>query len=142
MIGLALTGCGRPATVGTPADDIAALRAAADVTGVAMTVSVDESDDELASRIGSTDTERLRALLPVSDVLRSACHDAGIAIDSTPVTHHGRVELPCWLREQAISWTRHRHGRVPPSQDQDHCDDLQQQQGGDDATRHPVAQVG
>ena len=43
----------------------------------------------------------------------AACHDAGVAVDRTPVTHDGRVELPCWLREQAISWTVHRHGRLP-----------------------------
>jgi hypothetical protein len=28
------------------------------------------------------------------------------------VTGHGRVELPRWLREQALSLTQHRHGRV------------------------------
>ena len=81
-------------------------------------------------------------LTPIDDVLRAACHDAGIAIDSTPVTHHGRVELPCWLREQAISWTRHRHGRVPSSQHEHEGDDLHEQQGGDDAAGHAVAQVG
>jgi RHH-type proline utilization regulon transcriptional repressor/proline dehydrogenase/delta 1-pyrroline-5-carboxylate dehydrogenase len=78
-----------------------------------MEVSDVETDGELAARIATSGAERLRVLVPVDDVLRSACHEAGIAIDTTPVTHHGRVELPCWLREQAISWTRHRHGRVP-----------------------------
>ena len=57
--------------------------------------------------------ERLRLLAPCDDGVRAACHEADIAIDETPVTHHGRVELPCWLREQAISRTLHRHGRVP-----------------------------
>ena len=80
-------------------------------------------------------------LTPIDDVLRRACHEAGIAIDTTAVTHHGRVELPCWLREQAISWTRHRHGRVAASQDEHEGDHLQHQQGSDDAARHPVAQV-
>ena len=80
-------------------------------------MSVDESDDDAGvRRIAATGAERLRAARPGrATCCASACHDAGIAIDPTPVTHHGRVELPCWLREQAISWTRHRHGRVPPS---------------------------
>jgi RHH-type proline utilization regulon transcriptional repressor/proline dehydrogenase/delta 1-pyrroline-5-carboxylate dehydrogenase len=105
-----------------------------------MDVSDAETDGELAVRIAATGAERLRVLVPVDDVLRAACHEAGIAIDTTPVTHHGRVELPCWLREQAISWTRHRHGRVA-SQHEHGGDDLHEQEGGDDAARHPVPQV-
>ena len=46
-------------------------------------------------------------------MLRNAAHEQNIAIDDTAVTHDGRVELPCWVREQAISRTVHRHGRVP-----------------------------
>ncbi len=57
----------------------------------------------------------MRALAPLSDATLAACHDAGVAVDRTAVTHDGRVELPCWLREQAISWTVHRHGRVAAS---------------------------
>jgi RHH-type transcriptional regulator, proline utilization regulon repressor / proline dehydrogenase / delta 1-pyrroline-5-carboxylate dehydrogenase len=45
--------------------------------------------------------------------VRAACHRAEVAIDETAITHHGRVELPCWLREQSISRTLHRHGRIP-----------------------------
>jgi RHH-type proline utilization regulon transcriptional repressor/proline dehydrogenase/delta 1-pyrroline-5-carboxylate dehydrogenase len=33
-------------------------------------------------------------------------------IDDTAVTGDGRIELPRWLREQAISRTLHRHGRI------------------------------
>ena len=45
--------------------------------------------------------------------VRSAAHEQNIAVDDTAVTHDGRVELPCWVREQAISRTVHRHGRIP-----------------------------
>lgn len=120
---------------------LSALRTAAAVTGVALEISVPpgdgaatppgehdiapadaggmlshvETDDELANRIGAGRAERLRLLTPCRDVLRVACHEHDVAIDETAVTHDGRVELPCWLREQAVSRTRHRHGRVDTS---------------------------
>jgi RHH-type transcriptional regulator, proline utilization regulon repressor / proline dehydrogenase / delta 1-pyrroline-5-carboxylate dehydrogenase len=98
----------------TPAGDVAALRAAAGVAGVPIDVSTPaESDAALAARVGSPGTERLRLLADVDVAVLRACHAANVAVDRTAVTHHGAVELPCWLREQAISWTLHRHGRVP-----------------------------
>ena len=57
--------------------------------------------------------ERLRLLGPCDDVVRRAAHEQNIAVDETAVTHDGRVELACWVREQAISRTIHRHGRIP-----------------------------
>ncbi len=109
----------------TPADDVRSLRAAAGVAGVPLVVSapageladVVEDDASLAARIVRSGAERLRLLVPVGEEVLVACHDAGIAVDTTPVTHHGRVELPCWLREQAVSWTRHRHGRITAGPD-------------------------
>ena len=67
----------------------------------------------LRLRLTTSGAERLRLLAPCDDGVRAACHAADIAIDETPVTHHGRVELPCWLRRRAISRTLHRHGHVP-----------------------------
>jgi RHH-type proline utilization regulon transcriptional repressor/proline dehydrogenase/delta 1-pyrroline-5-carboxylate dehydrogenase len=108
--------------MGTGSADVASLRAAAAVAGVRVEVSgppgrvdvadVVESDEALARRLGGAGVERLRLLAPADDVLRNACHEAGVDVDETSVTHHGRVELPCWLREQAVSRTLHRHGRV------------------------------
>jgi RHH-type proline utilization regulon transcriptional repressor/proline dehydrogenase/delta 1-pyrroline-5-carboxylate dehydrogenase len=95
----------------TPAEDVASLRAAAGVAGV--TVEVVDDDDDVLRRLVVSQPERLRLLAPCSESVWAACHEADIAIDDTPVTHHGRVEFPCWLREQAISRTLHRHGRVP-----------------------------
>jgi RHH-type proline utilization regulon transcriptional repressor/proline dehydrogenase/delta 1-pyrroline-5-carboxylate dehydrogenase len=95
----------------TPREDVASVRAAAGVAGVP--VDVVETDDDAQRRLRASRPDRLRLLAPCAESVRATCHEADIAIDDTPVTHHGRVELPCWLREQAISRTMHRHGRVP-----------------------------
>jgi RHH-type proline utilization regulon transcriptional repressor/proline dehydrogenase/delta 1-pyrroline-5-carboxylate dehydrogenase len=98
----------------TPPGDVESLRAAAAVAGVPVELSgPDEPDDVLAARLAAAGVERLRLLAPAGDVLLAAAHDAGIAVDRAPVTHEGAVELPCWLREQAVSRTLHRHGRLP-----------------------------
>ncbi|MGI9028652.1 MAG: proline dehydrogenase family protein [Ilumatobacteraceae bacterium] len=102
----------------TPHLQVASLRAAASVAGVPVEFSlVRETDVALAGRLATSDAERLRLLVSCDDVVRRAAHEAGIAVDETAVTHDGRVELPCWLREQAISRTLHRHGRLPDADD-------------------------
>ena len=98
----------------TPPQDVESLRAAAEIAGAAIDMAgPDEDDGALAARLSRTGAERLRLLVPCDDALRRAAHASGIAVDETAVTHDGRVELPCWLREQAISRTMHRHGRIP-----------------------------
>ena len=98
----------------TPPPDVESLRAAAEIAGAAIDVAgPDEDDAALAARLSRTGADRLRLLVPCAEVLRRAAHASGIAVDETAVTHDGRVELPCWLREQAISRTMHRHGRIP-----------------------------
>jgi RHH-type proline utilization regulon transcriptional repressor/proline dehydrogenase/delta 1-pyrroline-5-carboxylate dehydrogenase len=87
--------------------DAGELRRAAGVTNVPLELA--PNDDV---RIASSGATRLRALVPISDDLARACHRANIAIDDTPVTGNARIELPRWLREQAISRTLHRHGRI------------------------------
>jgi RHH-type proline utilization regulon transcriptional repressor/proline dehydrogenase/delta 1-pyrroline-5-carboxylate dehydrogenase len=101
--------------VGTATTD-AELRAvahAAWITGVDHEVyGADASDAELSRGIGGMRVDRLRALVPISDELASACHAAGVTVDDTAVTASACVELPRWAREQSISRTRHRHGRL------------------------------
>jgi RHH-type proline utilization regulon transcriptional repressor/proline dehydrogenase/delta 1-pyrroline-5-carboxylate dehydrogenase len=74
-----------------------------------------EPDDTLARRLASTGAERMRVLGPISDTLAAAAHRAGITVDDTAVTGIATVELPHWVREQSISRTMHRHGRMPPA---------------------------
>ena len=90
------------------------LGVAAQVTGTPVIWSDPrtETDAALAARLGSLDVERMRLLAPASDELLAAAHAAGMAVDRQPVTDLGDVELPRWLKEQAISVTRHRHGRL------------------------------
>ena len=71
-----------------------------------------ESDKELAARLTTLGVARLRALTEVGDELAAACHAGDVAVDRTPVSADGRLELPHWLREQAISRTMHRYGSV------------------------------
>jgi RHH-type proline utilization regulon transcriptional repressor/proline dehydrogenase/delta 1-pyrroline-5-carboxylate dehydrogenase len=75
-------------------------RAAADLAGVTIA-------DHLTPEVG-----RVRVLEPVTDAQRRAWFDAGIEVDDTPVVSHGRIELLRWVREQAVSETRHRLGNL------------------------------
>ncbi|MGF1661248.1 MAG: proline dehydrogenase family protein [Kineosporiaceae bacterium] len=112
----------RVATTDDP--QVALLRAASRATGVPLELSVlgEEAEDALAGRLASVTgrrgATRLRLLAPASDALLSAAHAAGVAVDRAPVVRLGRVELPRWVREQAVSITRHRHGRLLRGRDQ------------------------
>jgi len=101
------------ADTGTTPAELQAVAQAALIAGVDHEVcGADEPDARLAARIGSSPASRLRALVPVSDALAAACHRAGVTIDDTAVTAAARVELPRWAREQSVTRTRHRHGRL------------------------------
>jgi RHH-type proline utilization regulon transcriptional repressor/proline dehydrogenase/delta 1-pyrroline-5-carboxylate dehydrogenase len=100
-----------PVDAATPDTTRAMLEHAAEVTGVAVELT-DEPEAQLMARIATSGADRLRAVTPISDALARACHAADVTIDDTAVTGDGRLELPRWLREQAISRTLHRHGRI------------------------------
>lgn len=55
---------------------------------------------------------RLRLLTEASAELLLAAHHAGVSIDRAPVTNIGMIELGHWFKEQAISQTMHRYGRL------------------------------
>lgn len=97
----------------TSAAERDAIARATAVTGVDHeVVDANTSDAQLAARIGTMGVNRLRTLVPITDALAAACHRAGVTVDDTAATGSARVELPRWSREQAVSRTRHRHGRL------------------------------
>jgi RHH-type proline utilization regulon transcriptional repressor/proline dehydrogenase/delta 1-pyrroline-5-carboxylate dehydrogenase len=75
--------------------------------GVAVTEVADPAD---AARQG-VDKIRLLDPAPTADVLRAA-HATGLWVDTTPVAADPRRELLRWVREQAVSESRHRHGNL------------------------------
>ena len=100
----------------TPDGALAAARRAAEICGTSVVVSdvATETDEVLVRRLGTLGLERIRLLTSASARLRAAANEHGIEIDGEPVSVSGRRELRRWLREQAISRTTHRHGRVAP----------------------------
>jgi RHH-type proline utilization regulon transcriptional repressor/proline dehydrogenase/delta 1-pyrroline-5-carboxylate dehydrogenase len=92
------------------------LRAAAAVTGVALGVSStsDETDIEFAQRLAAAKvrTDRVRVLCEISWDACRILHDADIAIDRSDPVSNSKIEIQRWVKEQAISRTLHRHGRL------------------------------
>jgi len=102
----------------TPDGALAAARRAAELCGTSVVVSDASIESETAlierlNRVGAS-VERMRLLTAGGDALRTGCFVLGIEIDGEPVSLSGRRELRRWVREQAISRTTHRHGRVAP----------------------------
>jgi RHH-type transcriptional regulator, proline utilization regulon repressor / proline dehydrogenase / delta 1-pyrroline-5-carboxylate dehydrogenase len=91
-------------------------RAAASATGTRLVVSEsnEETDDEFGARIARLGLDRLRVIGTINDVVRAAAHADGIALDERAPHPVADIELPRWLREQALSITMHRHGHITP----------------------------
>ena len=77
-----------------------------------FSIADDESEESLIEKLRMQPTDRVRALTEVSDELLRACQELSIAIDTAPVTCEGMIELPHWVKEQSISQTMHRYGRL------------------------------
>jgi RHH-type transcriptional regulator, proline utilization regulon repressor / proline dehydrogenase / delta 1-pyrroline-5-carboxylate dehydrogenase len=103
--------------------EVARLLLAAAAMGVELEVSVDarrgwlegmagirvEGDEQLVARLGTGPAGVLRC--PVGAVgLKTAAVAAGWRWADGPVLWSARWEWPAWLREQAVSETRHRYG--------------------------------
>jgi RHH-type proline utilization regulon transcriptional repressor/proline dehydrogenase/delta 1-pyrroline-5-carboxylate dehydrogenase len=91
--------------------DLASRVAAARV--VASDVD-DETDEAFAAQVASLRVDRLRLIGADADAveIRRAAHACGIPVDDAPAVSAPEIELPRWLREQAVSITAHRHGRL------------------------------
>ena len=93
--------------------------AAARATGVRLVTSEESDEDEssFAVRVVAVGVERVRlvGLRGSGEELRRACHAHYVAVDDAPPVGAAEIELPRWLREQAVSITAHRHGRVEPA---------------------------
>lgn len=73
----------------------------------------DESGPQFAARVAGLGVDRYRAVgLPIEADVADACHRAAVSVDDADPVGAPEIELPRWLREQAVSITMHRHGRV------------------------------
>ena len=90
------------------------VRRAATRCGVPIVESSHRTEPEsaFAARLGTLDVVRVRVLGAVGDELRRAAVAAGVHLADDAVTCSGRVELAHYLREQAVSETRHRFGNL------------------------------
>jgi RHH-type proline utilization regulon transcriptional repressor/proline dehydrogenase/delta 1-pyrroline-5-carboxylate dehydrogenase len=96
-------------------DDVTLLKAASQVTGTPIEFSTPdtESDSALAARLSCLAGDvRLRVLTPTNDAVLRAAHTAGVTIDDSPITRVGRLDVLRFVKEQAISQTMHRYGRL------------------------------
>ena len=97
---------------GSRPDALALLRTAASVAGVRLVESSaeEQSDDEFAARTPGVD--RVRLLTGLDAESRGVLHRANVPIDERPPVSDGFVELYRWVREQSVSRSMHRHGRL------------------------------
>jgi RHH-type proline utilization regulon transcriptional repressor/proline dehydrogenase/delta 1-pyrroline-5-carboxylate dehydrogenase len=94
----------------------AIAKLAAETCGARLEISraSEEDDATFAARIPSLAerAEFVRTLAPPSDEILRAIHAADLNWIHAPISAIGRIELTRWLREQAISETRHRYGNI------------------------------
>lgn len=97
---------------GPTADDVVAAARRVDAPEPAVLV---ESTDALRERLASLGQVVVRVLGDDAGVaeLRGTCDALGLRCDEAPPVMNGHLELGRILREQAVSRTLHRYGRVP-----------------------------
>lgn len=89
-------------------------RLAAELCGVPLEISwaTEENDSAFTARLPvlAKNAEFLRTLTTPSDEVLQAAYAADLNWIDAPLSANGRLELTRWLREQAVSETRHRYG--------------------------------
>ncbi len=103
---------------GTQPEALRRLAVAARLSGVDLVRSHSDDDDDEAFLRSLRDDDRVRLVGGAGAGpdgwagIRRRLVERGIWYDDAPPSPHGRVELLRWTREQAISRTLHRHGRI------------------------------
>jgi RHH-type proline utilization regulon transcriptional repressor/proline dehydrogenase/delta 1-pyrroline-5-carboxylate dehydrogenase len=82
------------------------------VAAAARAAGVDIVPVERIDQAVSRGVDKLRLLGPLDDGIRRAAYQTGLWVDDIPVAADPRQELLRWVREQAVSESRHRHGNV------------------------------
>jgi RHH-type proline utilization regulon transcriptional repressor/proline dehydrogenase/delta 1-pyrroline-5-carboxylate dehydrogenase len=96
--------CGPEAAEG----DVERALAASAAVGAAVTVA-----DHVCSGSGTAPLpDKVRFLGAVPSHVRAAAVESGTWVDDTPVSANPNRELLRWVREQAVSESRHRHGDI------------------------------
>jgi RHH-type proline utilization regulon transcriptional repressor/proline dehydrogenase/delta 1-pyrroline-5-carboxylate dehydrogenase len=94
----------------------AIAKLAAETCGARLEISraSEEGDAAFAARIPelASQAEFVRTVTPPSDGILRAIHAADLNWINAPLSGIGRIELTRWLREQAVSETRHRYGNI------------------------------
>lgn len=99
---------------GAPAQTQRLAQVAAKATNCPLSISLhtEESEHACITRLQAQRPDRLRIVGECTDALRRAANDLGARIDEAPVVANAFVEITRWAREQAVSETQHRHGRL------------------------------
>lgn len=98
---------------GTRPEMLERCRVASVVAGVLLVESDARVVDEATFVSALRPDDRVRLLVPPDDGLLRSLVDSSVWFETTAPSGHGRVELVKWVREQAVSRTLHRHGRLP-----------------------------
>jgi RHH-type proline utilization regulon transcriptional repressor/proline dehydrogenase/delta 1-pyrroline-5-carboxylate dehydrogenase len=114
LAGRVLVRCGTDVTA--RARDLLAAAATATRTRVVWSETAEKSPSALITRLAALRIDRLRMLGADADTaqhdLRRAAHAESIVVDDAPPVSAPEIELPRWLREQSVTITSHRHGRL------------------------------
>ncbi len=79
-----------------------------------ITTSI-ESEDAFITRIESQQSSLIYASNQLPTAVLRATNAAGLRTSGTPALTNGRLELLRYLKEQAVTETNHRYGRVEPT---------------------------
>ena len=92
----------------TPHSAVELVEAAAALAGVSLVIA--QSEKGIISQLSTL--ERVRVLTSPTEELYRAAHEHHVMLIQEPLSADGRLEMRFYLREQAVSETRHRYGNL------------------------------